>query len=267
MATFTVNASTMHYLDQGTGPVLVFGHSYMWDSRMWAPQIEALSQSYRCIVPDFWGHGQSQPAPVQTRTLADYADDVLALLDELEIDEFSLVGLSSGGMWATEMVIKVPSRVRALVLMDTFVGLEPEVVHTQYFDLIKQMEAQKSILPDTADFFTVRQFGTSPVSALVEQFRQPLLAANGEQALALAKAGRMIFGRRDMFEDAEMFALPTCIMVGAQDRMRPVLESQLMHDGITGSEFVLIPNAGHISNLEQPEIVTKHLEAFLAKHL
>ncbi|MGR5142355.1 alpha/beta fold hydrolase [Photobacterium sp. DNB23_23_1] len=268
MKTFTLNDQTMHYQDIGSGPVLVFGHSYLWDSTMWAPQVEVLSQSYRCIVPDFWGHGRSSSAPEATRSLKDYANDVLCLLDHLEIDNVSLIGLSSGGMWATELVINAPARVKCLVLMDTFVGLEPEVVHTKYFAHLAEVEAQSALPIETVEFFEERQFAVlekdNPVRV---HFREQLLSADKEQALALVKAGRMVFGRRDMFEDAEMFALPTLIMVGAQDKMRPVLESQLMHDGITGSEFVLIPNAGHISNLEQADFVTDRLSAFLAKHL
>lgn len=268
MKTFTLNGQTMHYQDIGEGPVLVFGHSYLWDSAMWAPQVEVLSQSYRCIVPDFWGHGGSSSAPEATRSLKDYANDVLCLLDHLEIDNVSLIGLSSGGMWATELVINAPARVTSLVLMDTFVGLEPEVVHTKYFAKLAEIEEQSALTLETIDFFDERQFATlekdHPIRA---RFREQLLAADKEKSLALAKAGRMVFGRRDMFEEAEMFALPTLIMVGAQDKMRPVLESQLMHDGITGSEFVLIPNAGHISNLEQSDLVTEKLSVFFAKHL
>ncbi len=63
MSTFTIDNKSMHFLDKGEGPVLVFGHSYLWDSAMWAPQVDALSQHYRCIVPDLWSHGQSDSAP------------------------------------------------------------------------------------------------------------------------------------------------------------------------------------------------------------
>ncbi|MGF1723519.1 alpha/beta fold hydrolase [Photobacterium nomapromontoriensis] len=268
MSAFTVEAQTMHYQDIGDGPVLVFGHSYLWDSKMWAPQVDVLSQSFRCIVPDFWGHGQSDSLPVSTHNLADYARDVLALLDALNIDEFSLVGLSSGGMWATEVVIQASSRVKTLVLMDTFVGLEPEVVHTKYFDMLARVDKAKALTTDVVDFFAALQFSSLFVdSDRMNEFRTHLLAADSEKAVTLAQVGRMVFGRRDCFEAAEMFALPTLIMVGDQDRVRPVLESYLMHDGITGSEFVLIPNAGHISNIEQPEFVNRQLVDFFSKHL
>ncbi|PSW20134.1 2-succinyl-6-hydroxy-2,4-cyclohexadiene-1-carboxylate synthase [Photobacterium sanctipauli] len=270
MATHNVGTQTMHYLDIGEGPVVVLGHSYLWDSQMWAPQLESLSQSFRCIVPDFWAHGQSDNAPTTTRTLADYASDVLSLLDALNIEQFSLVGLSSGGMWATEVVIKAPSRVQSLVLLDSFVGLEPEVVHTKYFNMMEQADNAKALTPEFIDFFAELQFSqaeSEEKQLQLANFKHVLANVDADKAAGIAQAGRMVFGRRDTFEMAEMFALPTLIMVGAQDKVRPVLESQLMHDGITGSEYFIIPNAGHISNLEQPWLVTEKLRDFLSRQL
>lgn len=66
MQSYVIEDRKLTYLDQGTGPVLVLGHSYLWDSKMWQPQIEALSQHYRCIVPELWAHGQADVAPKNT---------------------------------------------------------------------------------------------------------------------------------------------------------------------------------------------------------
>jgi pimeloyl-ACP methyl ester carboxylesterase len=63
----------MAYQDEGQGPALLFGHSYLWDSAMWAPQIEALKEHYRCIVPELWGHGDSDVLPEGPCTLATLA--------------------------------------------------------------------------------------------------------------------------------------------------------------------------------------------------
>ncbi|NMS58411.1 alpha/beta fold hydrolase, partial [Vibrio parahaemolyticus] len=120
-----IEGQQLAYLDKGEGPVLLFGHSYLWDSQMWAPQVEVLSQSFRCIVPDLWAHGESDAAPASTQSLADYAQHMLALMDHLDIEEFSIVGLSVGGMWGAELTAQAPQRVKSLVLMDTFIGWEP----------------------------------------------------------------------------------------------------------------------------------------------
>ena len=126
----------MAYLDEGQGPVLLFGHSYLWDSAMWAPQVEALKGSYRCIVPELWGHGDSDVLPDGGCTLATLARDHLALLDALGIDECVLVGLSIGGMWGVELARMAPARLKGLVLMDTFVGWEPQIPCERYLGML-----------------------------------------------------------------------------------------------------------------------------------
>ncbi|MGD8170835.1 alpha/beta fold hydrolase [Vibrio sp. TRT 21S02] len=268
MNKFVVDGREMAYQDVGQGPVIVFGHSYLWDAKMWAPQVEVLSQFYRCIVPDLWAHGESDFAPVQTRSLQDYADHILALMDSLDIEQFSIVGLSVGGMWGSEVAVKAPARVQALVLMDTFVGLEPEVTHKKYFAMLEAISAAQ-LVPEpvieavTPLFFARNAKQDSP--QLVEGFRQHLAQLKGEQAVEVARIGRMVFGRRDLIEEIEKLALPVLIAVGQEDIPRPVLESYLMHDCISGSELMEIPKAGHISNLEQVDCVTNMLTQFLSK--
>ncbi len=268
MPTFIRHGQIMHYQDIGQGPVIVLGHSYLWDSHMWAPQIEVLSKQYRCIVPDFWAHGKSEALPKQTATLRDYATDVLALLDSLGIEAFSVVGLSLGGMWGTELVTLAPSRVQSLVIMDSFVGLEPEITHAKYFGMLDTIVDARSVPQPLIEvvlplFFTQDTEHENP--KLVSDFRHFLTNLKDKDATDIAQVGRMVFGRRDQFEDIENFALPTLIMVGEQDKPRPVFESYLMQDAITGSELAVIPKAGHVSNLEQPNFVNERLIGFFDK--
>ena len=98
-----IDDQPLHYVDQGSGPVVLLGHSYLWDQQMWAPQIAALSQKYRVIVPELWGHGDSGPLPAQTHSLGDLARQALALLDHLGVAKVNLVGLSVGGMWGAPL--------------------------------------------------------------------------------------------------------------------------------------------------------------------
>ncbi|MFH4665404.1 alpha/beta fold hydrolase [Vibrio cidicii] len=268
MKTFEIDGHQMAYQDVGQGPVLLFGHSYLWDSQMWAPQIEWLSQSYRCIVPELWAHGQSQAAPANCHSLGDYARHVLALMDHLAIEQFSVVGLSVGGMWGAELVSQAPARVTSLVLMDTFIGLEPEVTHKKYFAMLDAISQSQLVPPPIVEAVVPLFFANDAKEKnpqLVDDFTQKLASLSGEQAVQVARVGRMVFGRRDVIEDAENFALPTLIAVGREDKPRPVFESYLMQDVITASQLIEIPNAGHISNLEQPEFVNRMLSDFFAQ--
>lgn len=259
----------LSYLDVGSGPVLLFGHSYLWDSAMWAPQIATLSAQYRCIVPELWGHGQSDLLPNNCKTLLDIADQMLELMDALEITHFSVVGQSVGAMWGAELVLKAPTRVKTLVMLNSFIGFEPEVTRAKYDGMLDMITAAKAIPAPLISaisplFFANDAENNTP--ELVTDFEQSLASITAEQIPTIVKLGRMIFGRRDTMEYAEQLTLPCLIMAGVEDKARSVLESYLMSDAIDGSQLVHIPAAGHISTLEHAEFINQHLADFLAKH-
>ncbi|MET1069141.1 MAG: alpha/beta fold hydrolase, partial [Pseudomonas prosekii] len=147
----TIDGQPLHYIDQGTGPAVLLAGSYLWDQAMWAPQIAALSQQYRVIALDLWGHGQSGPVPAGTTSLDDIARQALALLDHLGIAQVTLVGLSVGGMWGARLALSAPERINGLVLMDTYVGVEPEQTRNYYFSLFKMIEETGVIAPQLLD--------------------------------------------------------------------------------------------------------------------
>lgn len=265
----SIAGSQLSYLDIGTGPALLFGHSYLWDSAMWAPQIALLSKSYRCIVPDLWGHGQSGTVPENCHSLLDISEHMLALMDALELETFSLIGLSVGAMWGAELVLKAPARVKTLAMLDSFIGFEPEITRAKYFGMLDMIQTAGSIPPALINaisplFFADNAKTNNP--ELVQRFESDLAALTPERIPDIVKLGRIIFGRRDTLEFAEQFTLPCLIMVGVEDKARSVLESYLMSDAINGSQLVHIPNAGHISSLEQAEFVNQQLLAFLSQY-
>lgn len=147
---------------------------------MWAPQIAALSQHYRVIALDLQGHGgaESGPLPEGTKSLDDIARQALALLDHLDVDRVTLVGLSVGGMWGVRLALSAPQRINGLVLMDTYVGVEPEPTRQYYFSLFKQIEDTGVIAPQLLDIVVPIFFrpGIDPQSALYQDFRAKLAA-------------------------------------------------------------------------------------------
>src|SRR5476651_1013137 len=108
--------------ENGTPIILVHGHPF--DHTMWDPQISAFSKDYQVIAPDLRGYGKSSlPGPANTR-FEDYAADMLSLADYLGVDSFHLVGLSMGGQIIMEIYRQAPSRVKSLILADTFASLD-----------------------------------------------------------------------------------------------------------------------------------------------
>ncbi|MGY2400586.1 alpha/beta fold hydrolase [Pseudomonas sp. SDO5271_S396] len=264
-----IDGQPLHYLDQGTGPVVLLGSSYLWGREMWTPQIEALSQQYRVIVPELWGHGESGQLPEHTRSLDDLARQTLALLDHLDIAQTNLVGLSVGGMWGARLALLAPERINSLVLMDTYLGAEPEATRQYYFSLFKMIEDAGAIPEPLLDVVAPIFFrpDIDRESALYQDFRQALQAFPRERLLnSIVPLGRVIFSRDDVLEQlSRLDADTTLVMCGEQDKPRPPAESQEMAE-LIGCSLILIPNAGHISARENPDFVNEALLTFLANN-
>lgn len=247
---------------------MLLGHSYLWDAAMWEPQIQALSPHYRVIVPELWGHGASGPLPAGTQTIGDLARQMLALLDALQIEECAVVGLSVGGMWAAELALMAPTRVRSLVLMDTFLGAEPQVTQTRYFGLLDAIEAAGQVMPALIEAIVPIFFrpGIDLSSALPAAFAQRLAAMSAEQLRAsVVPLGRLIFGRADRLEAlSALNPANTFLLGGEYDIPRPPEELWLMAE-VIGCDYELVPDAGHIASLENPAFVTAQLLGWLKR--
>jgi pimeloyl-ACP methyl ester carboxylesterase len=269
MPVTVIDGQPLHYLDQGNGPAVLLGSSYLWDRAMWTPQIEALSQQYRVIVPELWGHGESGALPAHTQSLDDLARQALALLDHLDVAQVNLVGLSVGGMWGARLALLAPERVNSLVLMDTHLGAEPEATRQYYFSLFKLIEDAGAIPEPLLDVIAPIFFRPTidRESALYQGFRQALQGFSRERLLdSIVPLGRLIFSREDVLEQLpRLDADTTLVLCGEQDKPRPPAESREMAE-LIGCGLILIPDAGHISALENPDFVNEALLTFLANH-
>lgn len=264
-----IDGQPVHYLDCGKGFPILLGHSYLWDSQMWAPQIRALSRRYRVIVPDLWGHGRSGDMPATTQSLGDLAIQTGQLLDALHIRECAVVGLSVGGMWGAELALREPSRVRALVMMDTYLGAEPSASQARYFQILDTVESLGYFPPAILDAVVPLFFrkGADMSAPLPTAFRRSL---EGISSRTLRKSvvpmGRLIFGRTDQLPRLRgLDADRTLLMCGALDIARPPSETAEMA-GLIGCSHLFVPEAGHISNLENASFVTSALSTWLARH-
>ncbi|WP_017254772.1 alpha/beta fold hydrolase [Pseudomonas tolaasii] len=269
MPVAVIDGQPLHYVDVGTGPVVLLGSSYLWGQEMWAPQIEALSQQYRVIVPELWGHGESGPLPAQTGSLDDLARQNLALLDHLDIAQVNLVGLSVGGMWGARLALLAPERINSVVLMDTHLGAEPETTRQYYFSLFKMIEDAGAIPEPLLDVVAPIFFrpGIDRESALYQDYRKALQGFSRERLLnSIVPLGRIIFSRADILDQLpRLDADTTLVMCGEQDKPRPPAESREMAE-LIGCSLILIPEAGHISARENPDFVNEALLTFLANN-
>jgi 3-oxoadipate enol-lactonase len=251
------NGLAIHYLDQGRrdGPPLVFINSLGTDFRIWNVVAEILAPDFRILTYDKRGHGLSESGP-DVNDIADYARDVLALMDALAVGRATIVGLSIGGLIAQELYRQKPDCVAALVLCDTAAKIGTDEIWDQRMAQIEHggIEALADAILErwfTADFRAARSSELAGMRAMLTRTpKQGYLAACG----ALKRA--------DLRPYAGQIRAPTLCLVGDQDGSTPVALVKETSALISGSRFEIIEGAGHIPNVEKPKIVA----AFVAEH-
>src|SRR5688572_8860360 len=250
----------MAYTDSGMGRPIVLIHGYPFNRSLWNEQVAALSTSYRVIAPDLRGFGESD-ASNGPATMNRMAEDVALLLNYLGITRATIGSLSMGGYVALAFYKQFPSRVRALVLADTRAQADTEAA--------KQTRAQQAEKAETegmagiADAMLPKLLTPETVSKhpeVVKRVRDMMLKTKPEGA---ASALLGMAQRDDQTELLSRITSPTLVIVGAEDAITPVADSEKMHHAIGGSRLKVIENAGHVSNLERTEQFNEALLEFL----
>lgn len=249
------------YTDEGRGEPLVFLHAFPLSKAMWEPQRTALVSHYRVITVDLRGHGESD-ALLWHFTLDDYAADIIALLEHLGIGRATFVGLSMGGYILFALFRQHPEMVKALVLADTRAQADSEegkagrvalaqLAYRQGMGAVAEQMLPKLLAPVTVQ--------TRP--DVVEQVRAIILKNDPAgvivDLIAMAE-------RPDSSSLLPTLACPTAIIVGEHDVATPPAEARFMAERIPQARLVTIPEAGHLSNYEQPEAFNHALTTFMA---
>lgn len=267
MPTMTINGRTLHYLDEGEGFPILLGHSFLWDSTMWAPQLKVLSQQYRCLVPDLWDHGKSGHLNAEKYTLQQLSEDYWQFTQQLGLEKFSVIGLSVGGMWGAQLALDHPEAVNALVLMDTYVGAEPEETQKRYLGLLAAMKAIKGVSEELATIIAPLFFSPKVKPAMIQSLKEDLMAIPADNVPGIAVLGHMIFTRDCLLARLAEIKQPALVVVGADDIPRPPKEAKTMADLLPNGRLEIVENAGHIANVEKVDEVTALLTAFLNKYI
>lgn len=269
MPHINIRGKNLFYEEKGEGFPVVFSHSYLWDSHMWQPQIEALSKKYRCIAIDLWEHGQSDHLPEAPYSIEACAEDYWELTQKIGLKEFAFLGLSVGGMIGAHLAVNYPQAIKALALVGTFLGEEPEKSKAQYEFLLNQFSISGQFNDELLNhvvpfFFSPVTLQSSP--AFIENFRQSLKHAPANKMSGIVELGRAILLKRNsLLPRLPELSMPVLVMVGQDDIARPPHESKLMAENISGAHLEIIKDAGHICALEKPEEVTQQLVALLQR--
>ena len=265
MPTTNVNDINVYYESHGNGFPLVFAYGLGGNTTEWEPQIPSFSERYRFIVWDPRGHGKSDsPANVGQYTQEIFAQDLKGLLDHLGIQRAYVGGLSMGGGIATRFTILYPQRVAALLIIDSFSasGMEtPEENRRMREEIIRLAESKG--MQAVADYSMKNNPNISRTAgagqAQKERILQMYLSLN---PVGYAHSTRMIL--KAVFDSRllEGIVTPTLVLAGQEDPALPACH--YIHERIANSHMVEIPNAGHLSNLDQPLDFNQAVLEFLA---
>lgn len=264
MASLQIDDNQIAYTDTGIGPPILMVHGYPFNRTLWDEQVEALSSRHRVIAPDLRGFGESDAAP-GTATMNLMARDLALLLNHLGIVRAAVCGLSMGGYVALALYKQLPSRIRALVLADTRAQADTDDAKQTRFQ-----QAEKALsegMAGIADGMLPKLLTPETVSKhpeVVKRVRDMMLKTKPEGAAA---ALRGMAERDDQTELLAKITVPVLILVGAEDAITPVADSEKMHAAISGSHLVVLENAGHVSNIERTEKFNDALLSFLKESL
>lgn len=246
----------------GSETVLLL-HSLFFSGEMYAPQIDRLSQSRRCVTIDWRGQGRSA-SPLSGYDVDNLCNDVLAVMDALEMPHAHWVGMSVGGVVGIRVAAQFPSRVLSLAIGGASAEAEPAEKLAKYEELLLKGFAQdpESVVDNIMKIIYGAPFLTDPkFRRQAERERELILSNNGPE---LARACAPILRRVDCRHLLEHIECPTSVFVGELDHANPPEKSKVIADGVKGAVLTIFRSVGHQPNVEAPEQLTKYLADHLA---
>ncbi|MBB5606784.1 MULTISPECIES: alpha/beta fold hydrolase [unclassified Janthinobacterium] len=271
MRRHTTSDVPLHYLDLGLGkpggegepthhePILLL-HGLGSCAQDWQPQIEALSPNYRLIVPDMRGHGRS-PAPEGAWQIADFANDIFNLMDQLDVPRAHVVGFSLGGMVGLEMANLAPGRIASLCLINSqpFQGSKPPALLFAYW--LRRTVIATFGLKAMGKIIGKKLFPDPEQQPLVERFAAQM--ADMDKRAYLAALDAIFHWQIEVRFDA--LTMPVRILAADQD-YTPVASKQAFAAQFPHCEFEVIANSRHATPLDQAQRVNTLLRSFLSSH-
>ena len=241
---------------------LIFVHAFPLNSGMWVKQEKEFSDDYRVIVYDVRGLGASRQTNNQYM-MEHYADDLINIIEELNLEHVNAVGLSMGGYIIQRALLKRRELFKTVVLADTRLENDSnEGLAVRASAIRKILDGQRN---EFLDGFIVNLFNKDNYkkTELVQEIKS-LISVNTNEGIAgamLALATRP--DNTNAFFDSD---IPVLALVGRDDVLTPLECSQKIKDSFKNSEMAVIDNSGHLSNLENPASFNNYLRTFLEKH-
>ena len=260
MPKLTRKGQDIFYEDSGgRGPALVFSHGLFMDHEMFRPQIALLSGRYRCIAWDERGHGRTASGQLDPFTYYDSADDLVAILDHLEIERAVLIGMSQGGFLSLRCALTHPSRVAALVLIDTQPGLDDPAAVKGFAEMMHRW-IESGLSDEISNAVEHALLGDGwPGAAAWKAKWATIKPADLKQCI------QTLTSRDDISHKMSAIGVPTLVIHGRDDHIIPPEKGERLAAAIPGAKLALIEGAAHAPNLTHAQVVNEEIVRFLDK--
>ena len=261
-----INGINYHIETHGTGEPLVLLHGFTGSGASWADQAEVFARQFRVVTVDLLGHGQTESPDNPARYgMVSAADDLITIFDTLELEHVNLLGYSMGGRLSLFTALRFPKRINCLILESASPGLktaaEREARIAQDEALADRIE-RAGIVAFSEYWSNLPLFATQPPE-IRDRLRTQRLS-NNPTGLANSLRGMGTGVQPSLWERLGELEMPTFLICGALDTKFSAINAE-MHDLIPNSSLTVIPDAGHITHVEQPERFRSEVLRFLGK--
>jgi 3-oxoadipate enol-lactonase len=235
-------------------------HGFPFNKSVWAKQIKALEKDYRVISYDIRGYGLSDPGTKEF-SIPQFTEDLIELMNKLDIPKAVVCGLSLGGYIALHAITHYPERFSGLILSDTVCTADSnEIIGSRQKTII---EIQQKGVPNFIDKTLLNLLPpetSSLTKKALKELKATLLKTSAE---TLCKTLLALCKRKETCSQLKHITVPSLIITGQRDRIALPYSSRLMQMRVPTSQFAIIENAGHLSNLDNPKAFNEQVIQFI----
>ena len=256
-----INNLNLSYDDVGEGNIpIIFLHGFPFDKSMWAKQLDFFATTNRVIAIDIRGFGKStdESTPLSIDL---FSDDLMLFMNQMKISKAIICGLSMGGFIALNAQARFPDRFEAIILCDTQCIADTIEVKLNRYKTIDEIALNGTLNFNEA--FIKKVFCKNSFTnkqEIVTQLRSVVMA-NPEQIVI--NGLKALAERSETCSTLSEINIPTLIICGREDEVTPLEQSEFLHTSIKASALHIIDDAGHVSNIEQPEEFNNEISKFL----
>ena len=249
-----VNGNMLYYRENGEGRLAVFIHGFPLDHSLWLDQLTGLAHVRRCVAVDLRGFGKSDPMIDPSLSMEMMADDVAGLIDALGAEQADIVGLSMGGYVALALWELRPGLVRSITLMDTKATADDAAARAARDDLADRLLDNGS--QNVARHFVESLLGRTPTRHAQARVRSMVESTRYETIIAALTGMKE---RPDRTPVLRTISVPSLVVGGEEDILTPPDTIRKMAEQIPGARTTIVPHAGHLPPLENPDVTNEAL--------